>query len=360
MWRKILQIVGVVVAMAFIVAYICYAAYFAREYRSQQRVGEVLIIMEDVAPKCRLASANDLYAQLQNNDVEIINELIDSVDVAAILKILGDNGYVQDVDVCVTLSGKTCIDVVQYTPAIRMLSGGLNSYVTSDGTIFRVPQGAACHVPVVTGSYKPLFPPSYDGSVTAFYAMLTEKENQNLDELYKELDSLKLVRRSYEKKRAGLEDDKKRKLFESSKTNEQRRKGINVEIAKCDERLFDLQGEELKLKAREEEVELRKKKLQNYCDDFMNLINFVSRVRNDEFWGAEVVQFVTSTIRSGEISLQLIPRSGDFIIEFGTLADSEAKLARLKTFYDKGLSRIGWGVYKSIDVRYDKQVICKK
>ena len=102
------------------------------------------------------------------------------------------------------------------------------------------------------------------------------------------------------------------------------------------------------------------KKLQKSYDDFMNLINFVSRVRNDEFWGAEVVQFVASTTPSGEISLRLVPRSGDFIIEFGTLADREEKLAKLQLFYDKGLSRIGWGVYKTIDVRYDKQVICKK
>ena len=69
---------------------------------------------------------------------------------------------------------------------------------------------------------------------------------------------------------------------------------------------------------------------------------------------------MADTTTSGEIALRLVPRSGDFIIEFGTLEEREAKLAKLQRFYDKGLSRIGWEHYKTIDVRYDKQVICTK
>ena len=69
---------------------------------------------------------------------------------------------------------------------------------------------------------------------------------------------------------------------------------------------------------------------------------------------------MADTTSTGEISLRLIPRSGDFIIEFGTLANSDEKLDKLHKFYDKGLSRIGWEQCKVVDVRYDKQVICTK
>ena len=100
--------------------------------------------------------------------------------------------------------------------------------------------------------------------------------------------------------------------------------------------------------------------MQKSYDDFVNLINFVSQVEEHSFWGAEVVQFVADKNSLGEISLRLMPRSGDFVIEFGTLADGDAKLEKLEKFYDGGLVHIGWESFKIIDVRYDKQVICTK
>ena len=86
----------------------------------------------------------------------------------------------------------------------------------------------------------------------------------------------------------------------------------------------------------------------------------VEQIKDDSFWGAEIVQFVADTTTMGDITLRLVPRSGDFIIEFGTLGNGEEKLSKLQRFYDNGLSSIGWSEYKTIDVRYDKQVICTK
>ena len=107
-------------------------------------------------------------------------------------------------------------------------------------------------------------------------------------------------------------------------------------------------------------IGLRKKKLHKSCDDFTNLINFVTQIKNDFFWGAEIVQFVADVTATGDVALRLVPRSGNFIIEFGTLDNYKEKLSKLQRFYDKGLSYIGWSEYKTIDVRYDKQVICTK
>lgn len=360
MWRKILQIVGVVVAMALIVAYICYASYLAREQRSKQTVSQMVITMEETKAEQKLSSPDVIFNQLQDDGVKITDELIDSVDVSRILNVVSNNSYVENVDFYITYSGVAHLEVVQHTPVVRMLNNGFNSYVTADGTVFRSPNGAACHVPVVTGSYKPLFPSSYEGCVADYYASLEAKENEKLAELKQEFADLESKRSEIVSRKSELKDDKRRKLFESKEAHQQRKVGVNAEIAKCNEELLALKGEEAKLCKREDIIEKRKKKLQKSYDDFMNLINFVSRVRNDKFWGAEVVQFVASATRDGEISLQLIPRSGDFVIEFGTLADGEVKLARLQQFYDKGLSRVGWGLYKTIDVRYDKQVICKK
>ena len=360
MWRKILQIVGFVVAIAFIVTYICFASKLAREHRSQQKVEDIEITVNGGTSTTKFATPDVIYNMLQSEGVALKKELIDKVDVARISDVIAQNGYVQDVDVFVTYSGKACINVTQHAPVVRMLNGGFNSYVMSNGEIFRSPSEAACRVPVVTGGFKPLFPASYEGDVADYYASLQEKEDSKLAELKVEYDTLKARRRSYISKKSRLKKSRRRKLFESQDERKLRLVGINAEIAVYDNRLLALKGDESALDRRKVDVENRKKKLQKSYDDFMNLINFVSRVRNDEFWGAEVVQFVASTTPSGEISLRLVPRSGDFIIEFGTLADREEKLAKLQLFYDKGLSRIGWGVYKTIDVRYDKQVICKK
>ena len=360
MKRKILQIVGFLMAVAFVITYICYASSLAREHRSQQRVEEVNVTMEDIAPTCRFASPESIYDQLQDKGVAIKNEFIEKVDVATISEIIAKNGYVQDVDVYVTYNGKACIDVTQYRPIVRLLNSGFNSYVTTDGMIFRAPSGSACHASVVTGSFKPLFPASYEGRVDAFYASLFAKEDEQLVELNKEFAALRKNRRKCIKEKGELKKELRRKLFESKESQAHRVQGVRADIAKCNEKMLALNGEEMQLEKREKSIENRKKKLQKSYDDFMNLINFVSKVRKDDFWGAEVVQYIASATREGEVSLRLIPRSGDFVIEFGTLANADDKLAKLRLFYDKGLSRMGWGLYKTIDVRYDKQVICKK
>ena len=37
----------------------------------------------------------------------------------------------------------------------------------------------------------------------------------------------------------------------------------------------------------------------------------------------------------------------------------DEKLTKLYKFYDKGLPHVGWERYKVVDVRYDKQIICR-
>jgi cell division protein FtsQ len=83
-------------------------------------------------------------------------------------------------------------------------------------------------------------------------------------------------------------------------------------------------------------------------------------VNKDPFWSAEVVQIVADTTYLGEISLRMIPRSGNFEIEFGILDKCDKKLAKLHKFYEKGLPYVGWERYKVVDVRYDKQIICRE
>ena len=92
----------------------------------------------------------------------------------------------------------------------------------------------------------------------------------------------------------------------------------------------------------------------------MKLLTFVKIVEDDGFWRAEVVQIAARTTPSGALEVELTPRSGRFTILFGRLDDIGGKFDKLLRFYRSGLSSIGWDEYRTIDVRYRNQVVCKK
>lgn len=76
----------------------------------------------------------------------------------------------------------------------------------------------------------------------------------------------------------------------------------------------------------------------------------------DSFWKAQIQQvYVTA---SGDV--ELVPLVGSHIICLGKPHKLEEKLEKVKTFYAKVLSRIGWDKYSRIDVRFDNQIICGK
>ena len=113
--------------------------------------------------------------------------------------------------------------------------------------------------------------------------------------------------------------------------------------------------------ARQQEAErLKQKKLEKSYEDFMKLLTFVKIVEDDGFWRSEVVQITAKTTPSGALEVELTPRSGRFTILFGRLDDIGGKFDKLLRFYRSGLSSIGWDEYRTIDVRYRNQVVCKK
>ena len=358
MWRKILRLLGFLMGWSVVFAYIAYASHLAHEHRAKQRVSDVVITMSNIDDMRLFATKERISAQLTRGGFKVKDKLVDSVDAVKLSEYIARNGYVKSVNVYTTYSGVLHIDVKQHEPVMRLMCGGHNSYITAEGDIFRSPRGASCYLPVVTGSYKTIFASNYEGTAQANLASKMKVEDDKLVKLRGEFEALRKERSSCLHRRSGLKKEMEKKLFESKKSWKQRKVGISMDIAKCDEELKRLAHSRTKLEARRLVIEKRKKKLQKSYDDFANLINFVSSIREESFWSAEVVQFVADTTSTGAISLRLVPRSGDFIIEFGTLDNSAEKLAKLEHFYDAGLSHIGWDKYKVVDVRYNKQVIC--
>jgi len=70
------------------------------------------------------------------------------------------------------------------------------------------------------------------------------------------------------------------------------------------------------------------------------------------FWMAQVEQ-----VNINNYEMELIPKLGNHIIQFGDGTNVEAKFNRLLLFYKQIMNKTGWNYYSSLDVRYDKQLV---
>lgn len=78
-------------------------------------------------------------------------------------------------------------------------------------------------------------------------------------------------------------------------------------------------------------------------------------IRSDDFWNSMIEQVY---VKNGEFIL--IPKIGKQKIQFGKFEKIENKFRRLRKFYEEGMSRVGWRKYRTIDVRFDGQVVGRK
>lgn len=73
----------------------------------------------------------------------------------------------------------------------------------------------------------------------------------------------------------------------------------------------------------------------------------------DSFWSSQVAQVDLTPAGDWE----MIPVVGDHIVQLGNLNNMEAKLRRVWIFYQQVIAKVGWSRYRSIDVRFDGQVV---
>lgn len=83
------------------------------------------------------------------------------------------------------------------------------------------------------------------------------------------------------------------------------------------------------------------------------LWNMARFIGQDEFWSAQVMQ-VDMHPAKGAI---LIPRVGNHEIIMGSTKDFLTKLDMLQAFYGKGIEQTNWNIYKSLDLRFEGQVV---
>ena len=87
-----------------------------------------------------------------------------------------------------------------------------------------------------------------------------------------------------------------------------------------------------------------------------DLYHLVQYIRKDQFLSALIDQIEVSS--GGDI--ELITRTGGHKVIFGSVADMETKFATLVAFYRQAPPEAGWNRYRSINLKYTGQVVCKR
>ncbi|RLD54531.1 MAG: cell division protein FtsQ, partial [Bacteroidetes bacterium] len=79
-------------------------------------------------------------------------------------------------------------------------------------------------------------------------------------------------------------------------------------------------------------------------------------INDDEFLKAQIEQIYVTESKEFE----LIPKVGRQLILFGGIENMEKKFNNLIAFYKKGMKNNGWTKYKTINLKFENQVVCAK
>lgn len=365
--RKYLRYALLTLLWSAVAAYVIYAGTAAGRLRAGKKVGRVEIEVVDSSSMGYLVSGRMVREWIAHSGIKTNGMAVDAVELAAIEALIAKNGFVERVDAYVTYGSVLHIDISQRRPLLRLLTDGVDSYVTPEGYVFAAPRASSLYVPVVTGPYRPPFPASYTGDVRRHI-------DERLQEIERRIEQLE--REKYPYYRREIEND--RDIAALRRMRIKRRWWRLESSGEFDARVRELREKKARLRrdyryrsrvireriegiAAQQEAERRaQKKLEKSYEDFMKLLTFVETVEDDDFWRSEVVQITAKTTPSGALEVELTPRSGRFAVLFGRLEDVERKFDKLLRFYRSGLSSIGWSEYRTIDIRYNDQVVCKK
>ena len=86
-----------------------------------------------------------------------------------------------------------------------------------------------------------------------------------------------------------------------------------------------------------------------------SLLSFAQYLEKNSYWNSMVEQIHVVN----ENDVELIPRVGSHVVKLGSLDNFEQKLRKLDVFYRNGMPAVGWNTYKTINLEYSNQVVCK-
>ncbi len=365
-WQRLGRGLWLTLLWTAVAGYVLYAASLARTARRATTVGAIRVEVTDSTAHGSLVTEREVRSRLVRNGLRVTGRPLDSVDLTAIERVVCAGGFVDRAAAYLTSDGELRIELSQHRPVLRLLAGGMNSYVTRTGYIFPAPPRSARYVPVVTGEYRPPVPVKYTGTVRDWF----DRERQRIDSLVEVLERSKYPHFSAERQNQRRQREVSRMRVKRRWWQFEREEDFEQRVqAKREEKALLLKQYRYQAKCIRADIDRidreqvrqrqRQKKLEKSYEDFMKLLTFVEFVEKDDFWRSELVQLIAAPAASGALELSLVPRSGRFTIRFGRLERTEEKLDKLLRFYEQGLPAIGWERWREIDVRFADQVVCR-
>lgn len=96
----------------------------------------------------------------------------------------------------------------------------------------------------------------------------------------------------------------------------------------------------------------------NKVEGGKDLITLINKIREDEFWSAQIAQLDIDS----KMNVVIYPQVGDERIEFGkpgNADEQEAKLKKLMIYYKEILPRVGWNRYNRVNLQYEGQIVAE-
>ncbi|MBR5594708.1 MAG: hypothetical protein IKW47_00255 [Alistipes sp.] len=363
MLKKIAKCLVHILLWALLIVAIVWAIMLSKSHRNTMLVcgTDVEVVGGGSNP---LISSEDINLWLKEQGLHPDGSILSKVDIAAIESMVASHSAVARVNTHINYEGRVMIHIEQREPIARLRMSGYDMYLTADGYVLPVEGCNAAHVKVVTGDYKPFFDSCYAGcvativrdSIAALELYVEQLEKSKLPHYKRHNDNnaaLRAVRRSLPK----------RGLFESQRSHEILEIAYKDSLSKATE-LHSINSRAIEEdladidRAIERALHL-KHSLCRQVEEFEDMVAMIRHIISDSFLDADIAQIVATGGGANELQLAVIPRVANVTVDLGTTENLERKLATLRRFYDKGLSRIGWDRYSVISLRYDGQVVCK-
>ncbi len=327
---KVVKIVAISAVWLLFGALLISLAVRSREYREQLVVRSLTLeIHGDESPlidgDARFeVNEQSLLNTLKHAKIEIVGKRASSLNISFIESTLEGGGFVERAECYINREGDMTIEVWRRRAALRLMVDNYNCYLTDDGILFEAPKGSPILTHLVTGSYKPLFPSNYRGSIDSY----VEDQIEQLDRV---IESIEVERYPILKRQRENNDDRSevqkrfinRRLLESEDEFDVR----VMELRESNHKLRTLYADRARnIKSELESIDnrinrerVKQKKLRKKCEDLYNLLIFVEVLNSDPFWRSEVVRIELHEGSNSDMRVELIVRSGSFRVIFGSL-----------------------------------------
>ena len=362
--KKIGIILGYTLLFAAIVAIVVYAHIEADNHRVSQPVTSFDIHIDGSGDHI-LVDVESMYRWFTEHGVNPQDKSIAEVDLAALEQVALKHSAIASTNAYVTYNGRVDMQIIQREPIARFrVNGGYDHYISKDGVMFRATDGYAAYVPIITGNYQPIVDRTFTGNLNQYIEDSIASINRRIEALEQAKYPIYTDRKQIKERNRQVQDSVlKKPIWISAEKHEQRKADLAL-FKEAHNRKYKSQDAELekrlnRLDAEQERLRDDIAALRESSVDLRRFVEFIEKLSNDEFWRNEITQIVVSTSFSGNMLVEIVPRSGDFIIDLGDTHSIDTKLHNVRTFYDKVLRSVGWEAYSRISVRYDGQVVCQ-